>query len=90
MISLSDRLKPWEVIESRLRAAAAADLVLAVYNPASKSRTWQVASMRDVLLEHRDPATPVVLGRDVGGAGNPCGSPPWASSTPPWWTCVPY
>ncbi|MGC7229099.1 ATP-binding protein, partial [Mycobacteroides abscessus subsp. abscessus] len=37
--------------------------------PASKSRTWQVASMRDVLLEHRDPATPVVLGRDVGGAG---------------------
>lgn len=67
-----------------------ADLVLAVYNPASKSRTWQVASMRDVLLEHRDPATPVVLGRDVGGAGNPCGLPPWASSTPPWWTCVPY
>ncbi|CPU50315.1 cobalamin biosynthesis protein CobIJ [Mycobacteroides abscessus] len=69
VISLSDRLKPWKVIESRLRAAAAADLVLAVYNPASKSRTWQVASMRDVLLEHRDPATPVVLGRDVGGAG---------------------
>ncbi|GAB5901955.1 MULTISPECIES: precorrin-2 C(20)-methyltransferase [Mycobacteroides] len=69
VISLSDRLKPWQVIESRLRAAAAADLVLAVYNPASKSRTWQVASMRDVLLEHRDPATPVVLGRDVGGAG---------------------
>ncbi|MBA0048280.1 precorrin-2 C(20)-methyltransferase [Mycobacterium sp. NPDC050853] len=69
VISLSDRLKPWEIIESRLRAAAAADLVLAVYNPASKSRTWQVASMRDVLLEHRDPATPVVLGRDVGGAG---------------------
>ncbi|SKM10720.1 Probable cobalamin biosynthesis protein CobI [Mycobacteroides abscessus subsp. bolletii] len=69
VISLSDRLKPWQVIESRLRAAAAADLVLAVYNPASKSRTWQVASMRDGLLEHRDPATPVVLGRDVGGAG---------------------
>lgn len=69
VISLSDRLKPWQVIESRLRAAAAADLVLAVYNPASKSRTWQVASMRDVLLEHRAPATPVVLGRDVGGAG---------------------
>lgn len=69
VISLSDRLKPWEIIESRLRAAAAADLVLAVYNPASTSRTWQVASMRDVLLEHRDPATPVVLGRDVGGAG---------------------
>ncbi|BBZ67559.1 ATP-binding protein [Mycolicibacterium insubricum] len=69
VISLSDRLKPWDVIEARLRAAAAADLVLAIYNPASKSRTWQVAAMRDLLLEHRDPSTPVVLGRDVGGAG---------------------
>jgi precorrin-2 C20-methyltransferase/precorrin-3B C17-methyltransferase len=69
VISLSDRLKPWTVIEARLRAAASADLVLAVYNPASKSRTWQVGAMRDILLEHRDPSTPVVLGRDVGGAG---------------------
>ena len=43
VISLSDRLKPWEVIAARLSAAAAADLVLAIYNPASKSRTWQVA-----------------------------------------------
>ncbi len=67
VLSLSDRLKPWEVIESRLRAAAAADLVLAIYNPASKSRTWQVAAMRDLLLEHRDAGTPVVIGRDVSG-----------------------
>jgi precorrin-2 C20-methyltransferase/precorrin-3B C17-methyltransferase len=67
VISLSDRLKPWDVIVDRLRAAAAADLVLAIYNPASKTRTWQVGAMRDLLLEHRDPGTPVVIGRDVSG-----------------------
>jgi len=67
VLSLSDRLKPWDVIAGRITAAAAADLVLAVYNPASKTRTWQVAAMRDLLLEHRDPGTPVVIGRDVAG-----------------------
>jgi precorrin-2 C20-methyltransferase/precorrin-3B C17-methyltransferase len=67
VISLSDRLKPWKVIEQRLAAAAKADLVLAIYNPASKSRTWQVGAMRDLLLSHRDPGTPVVIGRDVSG-----------------------
>ncbi|MET9097215.1 precorrin-2 C(20)-methyltransferase [Streptomyces cyaneofuscatus] len=66
-ISLSDRLKRWEVIAERLRAAASADLVLALYNPGSKSRTWQVGKARDLLLEHRSPDTPVVLARDVGG-----------------------
>jgi precorrin-2 C20-methyltransferase/precorrin-3B C17-methyltransferase len=60
-------LKPWDVIATRITAAAAADLVLAIYNPASKSRTWQVSAMRDLLLEHRDPGTPVVIGRDVSG-----------------------
>lgn len=67
VISLSDRLKPWDVIEARLTAAATADLVLAIYNPASKIRTWQVGRMRDLLLAHRDPGTPVVIGRDVAG-----------------------
>lgn len=67
VISLSDRLKPWEVIARRVTAAAEADLVLAIYNPASKTRTWQVAAMRELLLEHRDPGTPVVIGRDVSG-----------------------
>ncbi|MFG3354823.1 precorrin-2 C(20)-methyltransferase [Streptomyces sp. NPDC048001] len=67
VVSLSDRLKPWEVIAERLRAAAAADLVLALYNPGSRSRTWQVGKARELLLEHRAPDTPVVLGRDVGG-----------------------
>ncbi|MGI3779540.1 MAG: precorrin-3B C(17)-methyltransferase, partial [Janthinobacterium lividum] len=68
VLSLSDRLKPWELVERRLRAAAEADLVLALYNPASRSRDWQVAATRDLLLEVRGPETVVVLGRDVGRA----------------------
>lgn len=68
VVSLSDRLKPWEVVERRLRAIAEADLVLAIYNPASRSRTEQVAIAQRVLLEHRKPDTVVVVGRDVGRA----------------------
>ncbi|NYH77962.1 precorrin-2 C20-methyltransferase/precorrin-3B C17-methyltransferase [Actinopolyspora biskrensis] len=67
VLSLSDRLKPWEVIERRLRSAAGADLALAIYNPASRSRRWQVEAARDLLLEERAGDTPVVIGRDVGG-----------------------
>lgn len=67
VISLSDRLKPWEIIAKRISAAAAADLAIAVYNPASTTRTWQVGEMQKLLLEHRDAATPVVIGRDVAG-----------------------
>jgi precorrin-2 C20-methyltransferase/precorrin-3B C17-methyltransferase len=68
VVSLSDRLKPWTVVERRLRAVAEADLVLAIYNPASRSRTEQIAVARDVLLEHRKPDTVVIVGRDVGRA----------------------
>jgi len=68
VLSLSDRLKPWDLVARRLRAAAEADLVLALYNPASRSRDWQVAAARDLLLEVRGPETVVVLGRDVGRA----------------------
>ncbi|MGW6727785.1 precorrin-3B C(17)-methyltransferase [Nocardia sp. NPDC055029] len=67
MISLSDRLKPWDIVVQRLSAVAAADMAIAIYNPASSQRRWQVGAMRDVLLAHRPPETPVVLGRDVGG-----------------------
>jgi len=67
MISLSDRLKPWETVAQRISAVAAADMAIAVYNPASSQRTWQVAALRELVLEHRKPDTPVVLGRDVGG-----------------------
>ncbi|MEV4624769.1 precorrin-2 C(20)-methyltransferase [Micromonospora sp. NPDC049523] len=69
VLSLSDRLKPWDIIAKRLSAAAEADLVIAIYNPGSKSRTWQVAAAKELLLAHRSPETPVVLGRDVGGSG---------------------
>jgi len=69
VVSLSDRLKPWAVVERRLRAIADADLVLAIYNPASRSRTEQVATAQRVLLEHRKPDTVVVVGRDIGRAG---------------------
>ncbi|MBF6331393.1 precorrin-2 C(20)-methyltransferase [Nocardia transvalensis] len=67
LISLSDRLKPWETVAQRISAVAAADMAIAVYNPASSQRTWQVAALRDLVLEHRKPDTPVILGRDVGG-----------------------
>jgi precorrin-2 C20-methyltransferase / precorrin-3B C17-methyltransferase len=66
VLSLSDRLKPWPVIADRVEHAAAADLVLALYNPASRSRTWQLAAVADLILRHRSPATPVIVGRAVG------------------------
>ena len=66
VVSLSDRLKPWSVIEQRLRAIAGADLVLAIYNPASRSRREQIVQARKLLLEFRPPETPVVVGRQVG------------------------
>jgi len=69
VISLSDRLKPWPVIADRVEHAAAADLVLALYNPASRSRTWQLAAVAELLLRHRGPGTPVVVGRAVGRPG---------------------
>ncbi len=69
VISLSDRLKPWPVIERRLRAIGEADLVLAVYNPASRSRTGQIAAAQRLLLEHRKPDTVVIVGRDIGRPG---------------------
>lgn len=68
VMSLSDRLKPWSVVERRLRAVAEADLVLGIYNPASRSRREQVVETQKILLEHRSPDTVVVVGRDVGRA----------------------
>jgi precorrin-2 C20-methyltransferase/precorrin-3B C17-methyltransferase len=66
VISLSDQLKPWEVIERRLEAAGAADLALALYNPASRTRREQLEQARTVLLRHRAAETPVVVARAVG------------------------
>ena len=69
VISLSDILKPWEIIAQRLTAAAISDFVIAFYNPVSKERTWQLAAAKKILMEHRQPHTPVVLGRNLGRKG---------------------
>jgi precorrin-2 C20-methyltransferase / precorrin-3B C17-methyltransferase len=69
VVSLSDRLKPWSAIERRLRAVAEADLVLAIYNPASRTRRGQIVRARELLLELRPSDTPVVVGRNVGRDG---------------------
>lgn len=58
-ISLSDRLTPWALIDKRLDAAAGADFVIALYNPKSKGRDWQLASALGIIGRHRDPATPL-------------------------------
>lgn len=58
-ISLSDLLTPWEKIEQRLAAAAAADFVVVIYNPKSKKRAEHIVRAREILLAHRSPETPV-------------------------------
>ncbi|KUY92160.1 MULTISPECIES: precorrin-3B C(17)-methyltransferase [unclassified Burkholderia] len=68
-ISLSDNLKPWDVIETRLRHAAQADLVMAFYNPISRARPWQLDRALDAVRAHRAADTVVVLGRDIGRPG---------------------
>ena len=65
-ISLSDLLTPVEVIERRVRAAAAGDFVIAFYNPVSQRRRELLGRARDILLEHRPAETPVVLARNLG------------------------
>jgi precorrin-2 C20-methyltransferase / precorrin-3B C17-methyltransferase len=66
VLSLSDRLKPWDVIARRLEAAASGDFAIAIYNPASNARRQQLVNAQELLLKHRDAATPVVIGRAVG------------------------
>jgi len=69
VLSLSDNLKPWGIIEKRLDLAAQADLALAFYNPISRSRPWQLGQALEIVARHRTPDTPVVLGRDIGRPG---------------------
>jgi precorrin-2 C20-methyltransferase/precorrin-3B C17-methyltransferase len=66
VISLSDVLKPWAVIEQRLDAAASADFVIAIYNPRSRHRPHQFATALTVIRRYRSPATPIVVGRNIG------------------------
>ena len=65
-ISLSDNLKPWDLIERRLDAAANAGFVIALYNPVSRARPWQLGKAFERLRAHLPDATPVIFGRAVG------------------------
>ena len=66
VISMSDLMTPWELIEKRVRAAAEADFVIAIYNPKSMRRTEQIEKVREILLQHRAATTPVGVVRSVG------------------------
>ncbi len=65
-ISLSDNLKPWELIEKRLLAAASAGFVIALYNPISRARPWQLGRAFELLATVLPAATPVIFGRAAG------------------------
>jgi precorrin-3B C17-methyltransferase len=65
-MSLSDNLKPWELIERRLAAAAGAGFVIALYNPISRARPWQLGKTFELLRGHLPPSTPVIFGRAIG------------------------
>jgi precorrin-3B C17-methyltransferase len=67
-MSLSDNLKPWALIERRLDAAADAGFVIALYNPVSRTRPWQLGKAFERLRRHLPAATPIVFGRAAGRA----------------------
>ena len=64
-ISLSNLLTPWDAIERRLQAAALGDFVVALYNPRSRRRDWQLLEARRILMEHRPGTTPVGIVREA-------------------------
>ena len=65
-LSLSDNLKPWSLIERRLDAAASAGFVIAIYNPLSRARPWQLGAAFERLRTHLPATTPVVFGHAIG------------------------
>ena len=66
IISLSDLMTPWAVIEKRIKAAASADFVTAIYNPKSHGRYWQLYRLQELFLQERNPETPVGYVRQAG------------------------
>ena len=66
VISLSDLMTPWELIEKRIKAAAMADFTTAIYNPKSEGRYWQLYRLIELFLQERDPQTPVGFVRQAG------------------------
>ena len=66
IISLSDLLTPWEVIERRIKAAITGDFVTAIYNPKSHGRYWQLYRLQELFLKWRSPETPIGYVRQAG------------------------
>lgn len=69
VISMSDLLTPWEKIEMRIKMAAQGDFVTAVYNPRSKKRVEHINILQRIMLEHKDPKTPVGIVTNAGRDG---------------------
>ena len=69
IISLSDLMTPWELIKKRVRSAAQADFVIALYNPKSKRRVNQLGEVQKIILEFRDKNTPVGIVTNAGRDG---------------------
>ena len=69
VISLSDLLTPWEIIERRVKSAAEADFVIVLYNPMSSQRDWQLTKASEIILRHKSPNTPVGIVKDVSREG---------------------
>lgn len=65
VISLSDNLKPWDVVLKRLEAAASGDFIIVLYNPASKARPWQLGDALHLIARHRALSTPVIFAHAV-------------------------
>lgn len=72
VISLSDMLTPWELIEKRLRLASEADMVICIYNPASRRRADYLKRACDIVMEHKAGSTPCAYVRNIGREGESC------------------
>ncbi|MEK7291022.1 MAG: precorrin-3B C(17)-methyltransferase [Planctomycetota bacterium] len=69
VISLSDLLTPWEIIEKRVECASEADFVIVLYNPKSSQRDWQIEKTANIILQHKSPSTPVGIVKDASREG---------------------
>lgn len=69
VISLSDLMTPWDLIKKRASLCAEGDMVIALYNPRSKKRITHLDEVRELVLQHRDPKTPVGIVQKAGRAG---------------------
>ena len=83
-LSLSDNLKPWTILLDRLKAVLAADLTIALYNPISRARPWQLAEALGIALQIREPNTPIVYARAVGRPDERIEIRPLSEGHPDW------